>query len=261
MRHALLTLLAIPLLPVLLLQALKVRRQVPRLPEAEHPSGFAPGPEPARPELRLLVAGESTMAGVGVRTHEEGFAGSLAHELARRLRRPVRWQVLARSGSTAESLRREVLPALGAEPFDLVVLGLGANDAFALRRPARWKAAVGRLLDALGVRLPGVPVLFCALPPIGEFPAFPALLRFVLGRWVGSLGRATQELAARRGDFRFVEEPIRLGDWLGADASPGRVAELFSDGVHPSRQAYQAWAADMAARIARDGSLRLGSLG
>jgi hypothetical protein len=47
-----------------------------------------------RGTLNLITIGESKIAGVGVKTHEEGFTGSLAMELSVLLGCDVRWKVV-----------------------------------------------------------------------------------------------------------------------------------------------------------------------
>ena len=66
--------IALPLLPILYRQAIRVKASVPVLPEAETPFGEVAVAE--TPPFRLLLIGESTLAGVGVKTHDEGFARS-----------------------------------------------------------------------------------------------------------------------------------------------------------------------------------------
>lgn len=59
--------------PLLALQGRAVQRNTPRLPAAAGPTvGGVDGPEPA---LRLLVVGESMVAGVGAATHAEALSG------------------------------------------------------------------------------------------------------------------------------------------------------------------------------------------
>lgn len=45
-------------------------------------------------------------------------------------------------------------PEITDRSADLVVVGLGGNDAFELNRPGRWRRDVGRLIAALQSRLP-----------------------------------------------------------------------------------------------------------
>ena len=67
--------------PLLVAQALYVRRTTPRLPGASGPTeGLVPG---AGTPWRLAVLGESTVDGVGAASHEEALTGRLAQALAR----------------------------------------------------------------------------------------------------------------------------------------------------------------------------------
>lgn len=89
------------LFPVLLYQGKRARRTTPRLPEAGGaPCGQYGEGAPAR---RVLVIGESTAAGVGVETHDQGLASQLAREIHGRTARPLPG---IPSGSTASGLGR-----------------------------------------------------------------------------------------------------------------------------------------------------------
>ena len=76
-----------PFLPLMAWQGKQIRKRVPRLPEATHPQGKISEGE-GNP-LVILGIGESTMAGVGVTTHTEGFMGSLASQLNKEIDRPI----------------------------------------------------------------------------------------------------------------------------------------------------------------------------
>jgi len=68
-------LLCLPLLPFLFLQGRRTRARVRRLPEAPGSSGqTSAGSDP----LLLVTVGESTVAGVGLSHHREGFTGWIA---------------------------------------------------------------------------------------------------------------------------------------------------------------------------------------
>lgn len=70
----------VPFLPFLYLQGKRVRASTPVLPEAEGCTGCV-RLEGDR-EFRIIFLGESSIAGVGVDHHEEGFAGAFSRELA-----------------------------------------------------------------------------------------------------------------------------------------------------------------------------------
>ena len=76
------SILAAPLMPVVFFQGNKIRREFPRLPEAEGPEGKS---GEAYDQSMQVVGAESTMACVGIDTHANGFIGQFSNELAERL--------------------------------------------------------------------------------------------------------------------------------------------------------------------------------
>ncbi|MBL4651065.1 MAG: hypothetical protein JKY03_15155 [Aureispira sp.] len=127
--------LAIPFLPIIYFQARAIKAKFPVLPEAEGNKGLAPSVHNRR--LRVLAIGESSIAGVGVKTHEEGFTGTLARELAEFFKINVEWKVYAKRGFTAKKVEEMLVPQITEKEFDLVVVGVGGNDTFQLNNPTR----------------------------------------------------------------------------------------------------------------------------
>lgn len=241
-------LMAAPLLPLMYVQGKRIRASVPQLPEAEAPSGLCRIASDKKP-FRVLLLGESTIAGVGVKRHEEGFAGSLAEQLAEGLQRPVQWRVYARSGYTAERLRLKIVPKIEETEVDLLVIGLGGNDAFTLNRPSRWARAVKNLIADLRERYPQTPIVFCNMPPIKAFPAFTLLIKLTVGNLVELLGQTLQKTVKNLPNVFYFGEIITLKDWAERYELPQEPQAFFSDGVHPSQLTYQTWAKDIAQRI------------
>jgi hypothetical protein len=97
-------LLALLLLPVLLPMALHTRRRALRLAPAAGPQQGVAGAEFDGPALRVLLLGESTVAGVGVACQSQALVGQLAQALAAQQRRPVAWQACGENGITAIKL-------------------------------------------------------------------------------------------------------------------------------------------------------------
>ncbi len=227
--------LAIPLAPWLYLQGKRLKQNMPKLPEATGHEGQTGASGRA---LRLLVFGESTMAGVGVDTHENGFAGHLARYLSEKMDTAVIWRVVAKSGPTAKRAREQLLPLVEAAPTDLVVIGLGANDAFELSRPGHWGRQVDALIGALRDRLGDVPIVFLSVPPIKAFPAFSGAIRFVIGNLSGLLDKEMAFRVSRHHHVWYAAGGLAIADWQAKYQG----GDFFSDGVHPSGLAYQIWA-------------------
>ena len=230
---------AVVLAPILLAQAVRVRRTTPKLPGAAGPvTGLVDGT--GRP-LRLAVLGESTVDGVGALTHTEALTGRLAEALARD-GRAVAWQAVGRTGANARVVREELLPRL--EPADLVVIALGVNDTIELHSATRYRRDLLDLIVSLRRRVGRIPVVLAGVPPMGRFPALPRPLRDVLGARSAILDAAAVRLALLPGVVHVPMPPAML--------DPATFAE---DRFHPGPEGYQRWAeqlADVSAQLLSD---------
>lgn len=235
MRNYLPELIALPLLPLLLLQGRRTRRITPRLPEAGGATSGMVDNGSAREPLKLLTFGESPVAGVGVRTHHEGITGCLATALAAQLQRPVAWQACGKNGATVREAM-SLLPLVPPEPVDLALVAFGVNDTTAFRPVRQWRSDMRGLLDSLEARCRPALILVSGVPPIGLFPALPQPLRAVLGVKASALDRALTELAESRA--RTLHVPLRLDT-----RDPTLMAH---DGYHPSAAGCLAWAGILA---------------
>jgi lysophospholipase L1-like esterase len=121
--------------------------------------------------LRIGVLGESTAAGCGVDTHEEGFPGCLAREFVARTGRPVTWEVVGQFGATSRRIRHRLLPELGGE-LDLAVLLAGGNDVLARRTPGEWRDDLTAIVSGLADRAEHVVV--SGIPPFARFSSWGA---------------------------------------------------------------------------------------
>ena len=231
---------ALVLAPVLVRQGRRVRQATPVLPEAAGDRAGVESPGragSARPPLRLLVVGESTAAGVGVSHQGEGLARQLAVELARRGGSPVAWTVSARTGATASSTARELVPAAPVGQ-DLAVVVLGVNDVLRLRGARAWRERVVRVLGALEPHLgPGGRVVLAGVPDLGSFPALPQPLRAVLGWHSRALDRQLRRLAEQRPRVLHVPGPrLAGGGRVRARRLPPQRAHLRPVGRPPGRR-------------------------
>ncbi|HEY0848144.1 MAG TPA: SGNH/GDSL hydrolase family protein [Noviherbaspirillum sp.] len=235
MRRYIPELIALPMLPFLIAQGRRTRRITPRLPEAEGPSAGMVGGTRGRP-LSLLTVGESPVAGVGVRTHDEAITGQLAQALAARLGRPVAWRACGKNGVTAREALSEVIPAIPREPVDVVLVAFGVNDTTAFRPVSRWRRDLTDLLDAVRDRCQPQLILLSGVPPVAHFPALPQPLRWVMGLKADTLDMAVKGIAKKQARTHYVPLALDTRD----------AAMMASDGYHPSAKGCAAWAALLA---------------
>jgi lysophospholipase L1-like esterase len=235
--------LKLALAPVLVAQAVGVRKRAPVLPEAEGPRSGRVGDADDAPPLRLLIAGDSSAAGVGVARQEQALAGHLVRALHARTQRAVHWALHARSGASTQqvhALLRAHLHVRGeTQRGGYAVVMTGVNDVIELippRRALQQRAALADwLLAHAGVRH----VVFAPLPPVHRFPLLPQPLRHVMGRDARAHDAAMARWAATRADVSHV--PIEFD--LGVEA-------MASDGFHPGEPVYRACGEALAAHIA-----------
>lgn len=223
------------LMPVLAFQALHVRHKALILPEA---AGERSGTVGNGPDLRLLVLGDSSAAGVGVQTQDAALSGQLIRRLADRFR--LHWALDAKTGATTRSTLARLA---GARPFpvDAVVLALGVNDTTRLVPRRRWLADQLRLYDILRQDYGAKRLYVSGIPPLGQFPLLPHPLRWVIGRHAETLDTALQHALSGQADCAHIRFDLPL--------DPGLMAE---DGFHPGPVIYREWASILAERIAQD---------
>lgn len=246
LRYSLGAIVSLPLLPIIYFQGKRIRKSVPQLPEAKGISGTYKIDNSSEKSLKIISIGESTIAGVGVQTHEEGFTGSYAKNLAHLIQMNIDWRVYARSGYTAKRVQYKIIPKIQENHADLIVVGLGGNDAFTLNRPSKWKAEVESLIKAIQKKFPVALIVFCNMPPIKEFPAFTSAIKFTVGNLVEILGEELENLTHEMDGVYYFGESITLEQWVSKFNLKANKKDFFSDGVHPSLLTYQTWAKDVA---------------
>lgn len=229
------TALSLALSPLLLAQALHVRRKALRLPEPPGPRhGTAHAAQSGAP-LRLLILGDSSAAGVGASHQSRALSGQLAARLARR--HALSWRLEASTGATSASARAR-LAALAPAPFDVAIVVLGVNDVTGMVSPRRFVALRRAIHADLRTRFAVSRIIASGLPPMGQFPLLPQPLRAVLGSAATRLDSALAALCAQQAGCTHL--PLTL---------PFAPEFVATDGFHPSETAYARWAEMLAALI------------
>ncbi len=228
--------------PVLKAQAERLRKTALDLPEPDGPrTGVAIAPGDAR--LSILIAGDSSAAGVGARTQDQALAPRLAQALAERMHGTVHWHLVAQTGLTSagvlELLRKEVLP-----PADLAVVILGVNDIsndVPLRHALLYRNRIVQTLrEHAGVRW----AVFPGLPEVERFPLLPQPLAW----YGGTLARHNNKLQARWAAHPRRKHMVSHVPMEGV-MHPSIMAE---DGFHPAPPLYAKVALHIAEHVMRE---------
>lgn len=229
--------LRLPLLPLLALQAITVRRRALILPEPSGPRDGSLGHEGMAhgPQLRVLIAGDSSAAGVGVSDQAQGLSGQLAAQLTAQFE--VHWRLEATTGhQTRDTITR--LQALPKQQFDVIILALGVNDVTHGTTRTRFYRQQSQLMQLLIECFEPRMILACGVPQMQHFPALSQPLAWVLGRQSARLDSVLATLASEIPAVAHM--PFQL---------PQDPALAAADGYHPSAQAYRLWAAVLGQKI------------
>jgi lysophospholipase L1-like esterase len=212
------------LFPLLIPQALWVRRTAPRF-------GGAPGPRSGRVgsgrRFRLVGLGDSVIDGVGCASLETALVGRTAAALAARLDAQIEWSATARTGAATRRIRRRLLPGAALDAADFVVVSTGVNDVTGLTRLDDFRTELQRLLDDIRARAPSAVIAINGLPPMHLFPALPQPLRFTLGLRARHLDAVVAEVADARAGVKRIAIEFDAG-------AEGLAACFAPDGYHPS---------------------------
>lgn len=231
-------------LPVISYQGKKIRANTPNLQEARGIEGESF--QDFKSTMNIITVGDSSMAGVGVRTHKEGFVGTLADELASHYSINVSWKVYAKSGFTALKVKDRLVPTIQEEKLDLIVIGVGGNDAFKLTSPKEWISDIRSLIDEIRVKYKNQPIVFINMPPVREIPAFTSLIKYVMGNLMDAYSDELVQLVKSMDNVFYCSSKISFKDYSKRHNLNAQLHDFFSaeDKFHPSKLAYQFWAKD-----------------
>jgi lysophospholipase L1-like esterase len=181
-----------------------------------------PGSEPV---LRLAVLGDSAAAGHGLADAAQALPRQVAARLARRSGRAVEIEAHARSGADTCDVAEDQVPRL--HDAEVVVIGVGVNDALSPGRIRDVDRETSRLLAAVRARVPDADVVLLTCPDLGAAPGLPRALRPAV-RWRCRMVAAAQTRVAAQAGVAVV-------------ATSGPLpAEVFgSDGFHPGPNAVE----------------------
>ncbi len=179
--------------------------------------------------LTLIMLGDSTSVGYGVRTADELPGVIIARGLATHLGRSVRLRSHGLTGARTADLPRQLELCVADGP-DIVVILIGGNDLRDRVPPWRSAAQLGQAVATLTGR--GIPVVVGTCPDFGVITAIPQPLRTVLSTWSLRLA-AMQERAVDAAGGR----PVALAR-LVSPQFVGQPDLFAADRFHPSGAGY-----------------------
>jgi lysophospholipase L1-like esterase len=223
----------LPLAPLLFAQGQVTRWKVGLLPGASGDTTGLAGDGEGEPS-KLFVIGESTVAGLGARTHNEALAGQFALQLSERIKRPVHWHVVGKNGVTARRTIEELLPQMPGERFDYILVGLGGNDVMKLSSPSKWRRDMTELLRLIREKNPNAPIFLSNCPMIILSPVIPQPIKALLWELSRMHNANAIEFTRDMPGVYYYRQPALV-----------KLEGFFADGIHPSEQGYADWSRAM----------------
>lgn len=217
----------LPFAPFLYMQGQRTRRKVGVLPGAGGETSGRAGSGGS--DVKLLAIGESTVAGLGARTHEMALTGQFAHRLSERVEKSVRWTVIGKNGVTARRTIDELVPLIPDESFDYILVGLGGNDVMKLSSPRKWRRDMTELIGILRERNPEALIFLSNCPVIKVSPAIPQPIKFILWELSKLHDANVRQFTASMDNVFYYHQPRAVSEGF------------FADGIHPSEKGYAEW--------------------
>ena len=221
----------LPFSPLLYLLGQHTRRKIGLLPEAagEKSGRAGKGEETAE----QLLIGESTVAGLGAKTHETALAGQFARKLSDRIGKSVKWTVIGKNGVTAKRTIEELLPLVPDKTFDYILIGLGGNDVLKLSSPRIWRRTMIELITRLREKSPNSTIFITNCAAIHTSPVLPQPIRFLLSKLSKMHNANAIEFTAPMNRVFYYHQPRSVPEGF------------FADGIHPSEFGYSVWSDSM----------------
>lgn len=225
----------IVLIPALILQGNKVKKNTLRLPE---PEGDREGVTGIGKPLSLLIVGDSAAAGVGVNKQEDALLGSVIAELKDQFE--MTWKLQAKTGDASSQVIKTV-QALQEQHYDVVLTSVGVNDVTKLMPSELWIKKQQHLYRIIEEKFSPNLIIAAGVPPMNMFPALPNPLAWLFGQYAKKMNQQLAELVKKRNAMEWIEYDIQKYQALNL--------EMAEDGFHPSKEVYQLWAKEVADKI------------
>ncbi len=172
MPHWFFRLMIYPFLPLFAFEALKIKKNGAKL------SGFPEHFNLGQGRKKIIILGESTVAGVGASSIEHTLSGNLSTLLGK----DFEVENLGKNGLTLKNSifffkKHKKEPNSKTTGFFLF---FGANDCFRLTDPKEFHKELRTLISFLSKEYSPAWIYLADIPPVHIFPAFSSLLRYFM---------------------------------------------------------------------------------
>ncbi len=225
----------IALIPALVIQGNRVKKNTLRLPE---PEGAREGQTGTGNKLSLLILGDSAAAGVGVEHQDDALLGAILHELKDDFE--IDWKLQAKTGDTSSKVIH-ALDQIEVQHYDVIVTSVGVNDVTKLIPVEVWIQKQEQLYSKIQQKFSPKLIIAAGVPPMNMFPTLPNPLAWLFGQYAKQMNQQLE---------KFVNQQVNM-QWIEYDIEKYRAMNLqmAADGFHPSKEVYTLWGQEVAGKI------------
>ena len=213
------------LLPVLLFQGWKLRKNIIQLPEATGDRRVSIG---KGNNLRLIFLGDSSACGVGVSHLDQALSGKLLNILSQKY--SCVWQVFGRSKLMTSELTT-LISKEEKRKFDIAIVCIGMNDITDGKSVETWMRDILKLRTIIIKKYDISEIIFSGIPPIRKLTQVPHPLLHILCLKAYIFEKALQEFCENNEECCFIDIDL-----------PVSSQTMAIDGFHPNEVFYSAWA-------------------
>ncbi|ANF81812.1 lipase [Acinetobacter sp. NCu2D-2] len=225
----------IALIPILLFQGKKVKKNTPRLPE---PEGTRQGNWGQGKPLSILILGDSAAAGVGVQSQQDALSGAILKELENEY--AIEWKLHAKSGHTTPKVIQN-FGRLDSTHYDVVITSVGVNDVLKFMDPDNWIENQQNMYKFIDEKFSPSLIIAAGVPPMNMFPALPKPLGWLFGKYAHEMNQKLNRLVEERHNLQWIEYDVESYKKLNLS--------MADDGFHPSKEIYALWGKEVANKI------------
>ncbi len=187
----------------------------------------------AGPELKYAVMGDSTSIGQGAK-YNQSYAYASAEHLAKE--RKVKLLNVGVSGAVTKDLLGSQLSEVSNYKPDIVLIGVGANDATAFTSGASLNRSLQAIIDGLRNNNQSVSIVLTGCPAMGSIDRFPKLGARQLAGFRERQVNKTFIRVIERNNLKIAPIAQKTGPAFAADPT------LFAaDKFHPNARGYALW--------------------
>ena len=213
------------LLPILLFQGWRLRKNIIELPEA---TGERQGTIGKGRKLGLIFLGDSSACGVGVSHLNKALSGGLLNILSQKY--SCDWKVFAKSKLMTSELTN-LISKEEETNFDIAVVCIGMNDITDGKSVKAWMRDILNLRKIIIDKYDVSKIIFSGIPPVHKLNQVPHPLLHVLGLKAFVFGNALREFCADNNECFFIDINLPVSNQT-----------MAIDGYHPNEVFYRAWA-------------------